>query len=160
MSVARFEHVTEKQYEADAAAYPVRLSLQEIPLPCRATAGSAGYDFVCPVDVEIPPDTRLTVPTGIRAEMDPAYVLVLCPRSSLGRRFGLRLSNTLGIVDSDYAHADNEGHILLMLEHSSRTGVHIKAGERICQGIFLPYGTAEEEAVTAERRGGYGSTGR
>ena len=44
---------------------------------------------------------------------------------------------------------------------SSRTSVRISAGERICQGIFLPFGVTEDEAeVTAERRGGYGSTGR
>ena len=35
-----------------------------------------------------------------------------------------------------------------------------RQGERFCQGIFLPHGLAEEEAVTASRSGGFGSTGK
>ncbi len=159
--MSRFEHVSGEQYQKDAGQFPGRLDLASIPLPCRATAGSAGYDFVCPVDVVIPVGGRVTVPTGIRALIDTGYVLVLVPRSSLGRKYGLHLSNTLGIVDSDYSQAENEGHILLMLEHSSNEPVVLKAGERVCQGLLLPFGTVEGEApVTAQRRGGYGSTGR
>ena len=38
--------------------------------------------------------------------------------------------------------------------------VTLARGERFCQGIFLPYGLAEEADVTAARDGGFGSTGR
>ncbi|MBR1683630.1 MAG: deoxyuridine 5'-triphosphate nucleotidohydrolase, partial [Clostridia bacterium] len=123
MTVARFEHVTQAQYEKDTKGFEAPVAVSEIPLPKRATAGSAGYDFVCPVEVTIAPGERVMVPTGIRAVIDEGWMLMLCPRSSLGRKYGLRLANTVGIVDSDYAHADNEGHILLILEHSSETPV-------------------------------------
>ena len=39
--------------------------------------------------------------------------------------------------------------------------VTIGRGERFCQGVFLPYGTAEEDETSfTERSGGMGSTGR
>lgn len=157
MTVARFEHVSAAQYAKDAA--PGAMPVGEIPLPRRATAGSAGYDFVCPVDVTFAPGEMAVIPTGIRVTMQPGWVLVTCPRSSLGRKHGVRLANTIGIIDSDYYFADNEGHIMVMLVNGGDHLVTIARGERFCQGILLPHGLAEEDEVTAQRQGGFGSTG-
>ena len=159
--IARFGRVSGAQYaEAMGARMGEALPLEEVPLPRRATAGSAGYDFVAPIETTIPPGEAALIPTGIRAEMDPGWVLVLFPRSSLGFRHGVRLSNTAGVIDSDYAFAKNEGHIMVKLRNPSDRTVVISRGERFCQGIFLPYGTAEEEADFTEREGGFGSTGK
>lgn len=160
MSIAQFTHVSPAQYEQDAAAYAARLALADIPLPSRATAGSAGYDYVCPVEVTMAPGESAIIPTGIRCAMAPGWVLVNCPRSSLGRKHGIRLANTVGIIDGDYVHADNQGHILVMLVNGGDHTVTLHPGERFCQGIFLPFGLAEEAEVTGERSGGFGSTGK
>ena len=161
MKIARFTHVSEAQYREAMSGREGVLPLEEIPLPKRATAGSAGYDFVSPVDVMIPGGETALIPTGIRAEMEPGWVLMLFPRSSLGFRHALRLSNTVGIIDSDYAFAKNEGHIMVKLRNPLAEAVMIGRGERFCQGVFLPYGTAEEdESALAQRSGGMGSTGR
>ena len=159
MSIAKFTKVSEAQY-ASAMGERERMPLEEIPLPRRATAGSAGYDFVSPVDVTVPAGGDALIPTGIRAEMEPGWVLMLFPRSSLGFRYALRLSNTVGVIDSDYAFAENEGHIMVKLRNPLDVPVTISRGDRFCQGVFLPYGTAEEAgSVTAGRTGGMGSTG-
>lgn len=160
MSIARFERISPEQYQQDAAAYTTRLALEDIPLPSRATAGSAGYDYVCPVDVTMVPGESAVIPTGIRCWMEPGWVLLNCPRSSLGRKHGIRLANTVGVIDSDYVHADNQGHILVMLVNGGDHTVTLHRGERFCQGIFLPFGLAEEARVTVERSGGFGSTGK
>lgn len=160
MSIARFARISACQYRQDAAAYATALPIEEIPLPRRATAGSAGYDFVCPVEVTMQPEETAVIPTGIRCFMDPGWVLLNCPRSSLGRKHGIRLANTVGVIDSDYVHADNEGHILVMLVNGGDHTVTLRPGDRFCQGIFLPHGLAEEDAVTGERTGGFGSTGK
>lgn len=160
MTIARFTHVSERQY-AEAMGDRERMPLGEIPLPRRATAGSAGYDFVSPAEVTVPAGGSALIPTGIRAEMDPGWVLMLFPRSSLGFKHALRLSNTVGVIDSDYAFAENEGHIMVKLRNPLGEPVTIGRGERFCQGVFLPYGTAEEEGVEPARRtGGFGSTGK
>lgn len=159
MTIARFEHVSAAQYEKDMKL-PGAMPVEEIPLPSRATAGSAGYDFVCPAEVTLEPGQQALIPTGVRAWMEPGWVLVNCPRSSLGRKHGIRLANTIGVIDSDYYGAENEGHILVMLVNGGDHTATIGRGERFCQGLFLPHGLAEEETVTAGRSGGFGSTGK
>ena len=161
MKVAKFGRISALQWaEAMGERAADALPLEEIPLPRRATAGSAGYDFVAPAETVIPAGGSALICTGIRAEMEAGWVLVLFPRSSLGFKTGVRLSNTAGIIDSDYAFAKNEGHIMVKLRNPSEKTVTIGRGERFCQGVFLPYGTAEEEEDFAERSGGFGSTGK
>ena len=158
MSIAKFTHVSEAQYAEAMAGREGFLPLDEIALPKRATAGSAGYDFVSPLEVTIPAGGTALIPTGIRAVMEQGWVLMLFPRSSLGFRHAVRLSNTVGIIDSDYAFAKNEGHIMVKLRNPLSEPVTIGRGDRFCQGVFLPFGTAEEEEVLTERTGGFGST--
>ena len=158
MSIAKFTRVSEAQYAEAMADREGFLPLNEIPLPKRATKGSAGYDFVSPLEVTVPAGGLALIPTGIRAEMEPGWVLMLFPRSSLGFRHALRLSNTVGVIDSDYAFAKNEGHIMVKLRNPRSQPVTIGRGDRFCQGVFLPYGTAEEEEDFAVRVGGFGST--
>ena len=164
MSIARFLHVSEAQYAASAPAEA--LPVADIPLPRRAAAGSAGYDFICPADVALAPGEAITIPTGIRCEMQPGWVLMLFPRSGLGFKHQVRLANTVGVIDADYFHAANEGHIMVRLTNGQSPctvdshAVTILKGERFCQGIFLPHGLAEEDEVLADREGGFGSTGK
>ena len=158
MSIAKFTHVSETQYLEAMSGREDFLPLEEIALPKRATAGSAGYDFVSPLEVTIPAGGTALIPTGVRAEMEQGWVLMLFPRSSLGFRHAVRLSNTVGIIDSDYAFAKNEGHIMVKLRNPLSEPVTIGRGDRFCQGVFLPFGTAEEDEVLTERTGGFGST--
>ena len=88
------------------------------------------------------------------------YPTVLLHRNTLPSLSCLRLANTVGVIDSDYAFAKNEGHIMVKLRNPLSVPVTIGRGDRFCQGIFLPYGTAEEDEVTAGRVGGFGSTDR
>ena len=159
MSIAKFGHVSAEQYLRDLGDRNGYLPVEEIPLPKRSTRGSAGYDFVSPVDTVIPAGGKAVIPTGIRCEMEEGWMLAIFPRSGLGFRYQIRLSNTVGIIDSDYAFAENEGHIQVSLRNPTDRELTIGKGERFCQGIFLPYGLAEEEDDFAERRGGMGSTG-
>ena len=158
MTIAKFLHVSEGQYAA--SALPDALEVSAIPLPARATAGSAGYDFICPADITLQPGEAVTIPTGIRCEMQPGWVLMVFPRSGLGFKHQVRLANTVGVIDSDYFHAANEGHIMVRIVNGGDHAVSIAKGERFCQGVFLPHGLAEEDEVLADREGGFGSTGK
>ena len=158
MTIAKFLHVSEGQYSA--SALPDALEVSAIPLPARATAGSAGYDFICPADITLQPGEAVTIPTGIRCEMQPGWVLMIFPRSGLGFKHQVRLANTVGVIDSDYFHAANEGHIMVRIVNGGNHAVSIAKGERFCQGVFLPHGLAEEDEVLADREGGFGSTGK
>ena len=157
MTIAKFHHVSEGQYAA--VALPGALTVSEIALPRRATAGSAGYDFICPAEVQLAPGEAITIATGIRCEMQPGWVLMLFPRSGLGFKHQVRLANTVGVIDADYFHAANEGHIMVRIVNGPNA-LHIARGERFCQGVFLPHGLAEEDEVLSDRIGGFGSTGK
>ena len=131
-------------------------------LPERSTVRSAGYDFFCPIDVTISPYTSLIVPTGVKAWMDEDECLMLFNRSSNPKRKGLVLINGVGVIDSDYFNnPDNEGEIGFAFYNITDKPVTIKAGEKLGQGVFTTYLTADNEVCpTNERTGGFGSTGK
>ena len=153
--VGKFEKVSleEWQKETNIELY------NEIKLPQRATKGSAGYDFYSPIDFTLNPQETIKVPTGVRVKIEDGWFLSIFPRSSLGFKYRLRLNNTVGIIDSDYYHALNEGHIFFKITNESTDKVvTIKKGEAFAQGIFIPFGITEDDDVETVRTGGMGST--
>ncbi|MGN1084761.1 MAG: deoxyuridine 5'-triphosphate nucleotidohydrolase [Lachnospiraceae bacterium] len=164
--IARFSKVSKERFLADfTEAFPKEAEragevYQSLRLPTRATSGSAGYDFFMPVTVELAPGETVKIPTGIRAEMEAGYVLLLFPRSGLGFKYRLQLNNTVGVIDSDYFFSDNEGHIFAKLTNDSKEGksVTLTADTGFMQGVFLPYGITDDDAVEEKRNGGFGST--
>ena len=159
--IARFEKVSAARFQQDwAAAFPdVPAPWDALALPRRATEGSAGYDFFAPAELSLAPGAELLVPTGVRARIDAGWVLTLFPRSGLGFKYRLQLNNTVGIVDADYAMADNEGHIFIKLTNAGPRPLTVPAGKAFAQGVFLPFGLTEDDDAGDRRSGGFGSTG-
>lgn len=129
-----------------------------IKLPCRGTAGSAGYDFFAPEEVTVKAGESVKVATGIRCSMRTDTCLLIFPRSSLGFRYRLALDNTVGVIDSDYYGADNEGHIMIKMTNNSSADLLIEEGKAFAQGIFFRYGLTDDDEATRTRTGGFGST--
>lgn len=158
--VARFMHVSSQRFRADwQDAFPDATIPELPPLPCRATAGSAGYDFFSPLAFSLAPGESLRIPTGVRARINDGWVLMLFPRSGFGFKYRLQLNNTVGVVDADYFHARNEGHIFIKLFNAGDRIVSVEAGEAFAQGVFLPFGLTDDDGARGERTGGFGSTG-
>jgi len=165
--IAEFQKVSIEQF-ARCTAPPgtttdiVRDMYDAIKLPKRATAGSAGYDFFAPFAFTLNPGEWITIPTGIRVKIDPGWFLMCVPRSGSGFKYGIRLMNTCGIIDSDYYFSDNEGHIMLRLHNTSPAEKRweVKQGDGIAQGIFLPYGVVVDDNTSDIRNGGFGSTSK
>lgn len=164
--VGRFHKVSKKRFLEDwketfgESTEEASRIYETIKLPRRATSGSAGYDFFSPVDFTLQPGETVKIPTGIRVEMEPNWVLKCYPRSGLGFKFRLQMNNTVGIIDSDYFYSDNEGHIFAKLTNDTNEGktVELKAGTGFMQGIFVEYGITFDDDVTDIRNGGLGST--
>ncbi len=130
----------------------------DILLPKRATAGSAGYDFFAPREYIVKAGETVKIPTGIRVKIDEGWVLKIYPRSSLGFKYRLRLDNTVGIIDSDYFYADNEGHIFIKMTNCGNTDLVIEKGKAFAQGVFVEYGITIDDDCAEIRTGGFGST--
>ncbi len=131
---------------------------EKILLPKRATAGSAGYDFFAPKEYSVESGETVKIPTGIRVKIDNGWVLKIYPRSSLGFKYRLQLDNTVGIIDSDYYFADNEGHIFIKMTNCGEKPLVIEKGKAFAQGVFVEYGITVDDDATDTRTGGFGST--
>lgn len=131
----------------------------EIKLPTRATKFSAGYDICTPTDITIPSKGSVKIKTDIKARVKEDEVLLLFVRSSVGIKKNVVLMNGTGVIDADYySNPDNDGNIMLALYNYGEETAIFKAGDRICQGIFVKYDIVEDDNVAAERVGGIGST--
>lgn len=138
----------------------VKESYNHILLPKRSTKFSAGYDFFNPfptLHLNAAPSINYRICTGVRWHGDNDKVLIILPRSGFGTKYGFALDNTAGVIDADYYHAANEGHIMAQVH--VRTDMKIEREQAFMQGIILPYYTVEEDTVDKERVGGFGSTG-
>ena len=166
--IAKFEKVSYDQFKIDMTeafghTIPnieefISTAYNNIQLPKRATTGSAGYDFVIPFDVTINPCESIIIPTGIRCKIHENFFLSVLPRSSMGFKYRAGLDNTMGIIDSDYYYAKNEGHILIKIHHGLNEPLKLEANKAFVQGIFLEYGFALDDDADGERVGGFGST--
>ena len=163
--IAEFEKVSEIQFKNGVfqstnseAESSIKKEYEDLVLPKRATSGSAGYDFYTPYDINIAPGEIVLLPTGIRCKMLEGWVLMLFPRSGLGFKYGLQLRNTVGIIDSDYYFAHNEGHIMAKLVNTGDDPIYLPKGTAFMQGVFLKYGITGDDDVDTRRVGGFGST--
>jgi len=136
----------------------------DIPLPTRATPGSAGFDLRAALDGDLVlvPGQREAVPTGLAMGIPPGFEGQVRPRSGLALKHGITLINSPGTVDSDY-----RGELLIPLWNSSDTPYVVRRGDRVAQLIIAPVVAAELEWVSdpgeldSTQRGsrGFGSTG-
>ena len=166
--IAAFEKVSFEQFRYDMedcfgeykySEEELKKIYDEIKLPERSTAGSAGYDFRLPVSLTLSTGAAVKIPTGIRCHMNEGWFLMIVPRSGLGFKYYLKAANTVGIIDSDYYYAKNDGHIMVKVRNEGALTLHMNAGDAFCQGIFLPFGITDFDNATAQRTGGFGSTG-
>ena len=133
----------------------------DIKLPKRKTKKSAGYDFFAIEDVDLYPDKLYVLPTGIKVQMEEDEVLYLHIRSSAAFKRGVRMINSIGVIDSDfYNNESNEGEISLGLLSHNDDVVHIKNGECVAQGVFHKFLITDDDDADGERTGGIGSTGK
>ena len=132
----------------------------EITLPTRATKSSIAYDFYSPVAVKIPPMQSVMIWTDVKAHFNGDEALLLNVRSSMGKQ-PVMIANTQGWIESDYySNPDNDGNIGIRLFNLGDDPYYIAAGERIAQGMFIKYLTADNGNTDNVRQGGFGSTNK
>lgn len=130
-----------------------------LPLPERATPGSAGFDLASAEDGELAPGERRLFATGFAIAIPEGFEVQLRPRSGLALRHGLTLPNTPATIDSDY-----RGELKVALINLGAESVRISRGMRVAQMLVArvePAGFREVETLppTGRGQGGFGSTG-
>ena len=135
----------------------------EIPLPMRATEGSAGVDLRACVDapLELAPGACELIRTGLAVHIaDPGLAAVILPRSGLGHKHGIVLGNLVGLIDSDY-----QGELMISCWNRGSDPFRIEPGERIAQLVIVPvvpveFNVVESFSASERGAGGFGHTGR
>jgi dUTP pyrophosphatase len=131
-----------------------------VALPAYQTSGAAGFDLAASVAMTVQPGEVTLVPTGLVIEVPAGHMLGVFARSSTPLKRGLMVANGVGIVDSDYCGPTDE--IKIEVFNFTSSPVEIRPGDRLAQGVIMPYVRAEwsESAAPARQaRGGFGSTG-
>lgn len=138
----------------------IKLTNPNAIVPTKGTADSAGYDLYACEGGTIEPGATVKINTGIVAEIPQGYFGAVFARSGLATKQGLRPSNCVGVIDSDY-----RGDIIVALHNDSSEPRAINIGDRIAQLAIIPYinptlTVVSELSVTDRGAGGFGSTGK
>lgn len=134
-------------------------------IPTYGSDGAACFDFYayCPnTRTFLLPNDPVVFNTGVAIEIPEGWALLIYSRSGHGFKSDTRLSNCVGVIDSDY-----RGEIKVRLIRDTLGDSHphyIDHGDRIAQGMLVPVEKIQFEIVnqlsTTERgAGGFGSTG-
>jgi dUTP pyrophosphatase len=139
----------------------IRRLTPSVPLPRYESACASGFDLAASADVAIEPGEVKLVPTGLVIEVPETMFLGIFARSSTPIKRGLMIANGVGIVDPDYCGPDDE--VKIEAYNFTQQTVHVRAGDRIAQGILMPAVRVEwdeSEGLKSESRGGFGATDR
>ena len=139
----------------------------DVKLPVYATEGAACFDIHAHLswlgdERTISNGDSVIIDTGLQMEIPKGYVLKVYSRSGHGFKNNVRLSNCVGIIDSDY-----RGELKVSLIADFNYGAEplvIKHGDRIAQAMLVKTTKVEFEVVdklgsTKRGKGGFGSTG-
>lgn len=139
----------------------IKLTNPFATVPTRGSANAAGWDLYAAIGEPaiIPSGCTTKITTGIAAEIPNGYFGAVFARSGMAAKRGLRPSNCVGVVDSDY-----RGEIMVAVHNDSNEVQVITPNERIAQLVVMPYQevdlTVVDSLSTTERgEGGFGSTG-
>ena len=97
---------------------------------------------------------------GVGMILPEGYEAIVAPRSSTPSKFGVLLSNSIGVIDNSYSGDDDEWRFPALAIRDT----HIEKGDRICQFRIIknmdPVEIVEVDRLNEISRGGIGSTGK
>ena len=141
--------------------------------PFYAKDGDAGMDIVSTRVID-EDDESITYGTDLSFEIPNGYVGLLFPRSSV-RKYGLVLSNCVGVIDSGYrgeimCNFKKTGNLLnkiasFLFGKKSNLTSKYEVGERMCQIVFIQLPKVllkEKNSLSDSERGsgGFGHSGK
>ena len=99
------------------------------------------------------------IPLGVAIQLPEGYEAIVAPRSSLFKRRGIIMTNSIGIIDESYC---GDGDQWRFPAYATRETI-IPKGERICQFRIVKHQPEIKfeivDTLGNPDRGGYGSTG-
>lgn len=131
-------------------------------IPVKDYPGDAAYPIITLDAIRILPGDHKVFRTGLAPKLEAGWHYELYSRSGMGFNNGIELSNSVGIIDSNFT-----GEIKISLHNAGRGIYSVAAGDKIAQIMLVKEepeadNLKEYELVNSTDRGtdGFGSTGR
>ena len=148
-----------EKYHTYSIELPIQLE-EGAQVPTYAHESDACADMYSMEDITIPAHYKgVPVKTGVHIQLPEGWVAMLFPRSSIGAKTPLRLSNSVGIIDSGY-----RGEVRALYDNIGDEPYTISRGDRIAQLMVMPSYRFKAKVVDTledsdRGQGGFGSTG-
>lgn len=146
----------------------IKRMYEDVKLPIYATAGAGCFDIHAHLNYKgdervISNGDSVVIDTGLQFEIPEHHVMLVYSRSGHGFTNDVRLSNCVGVIDSDYR---GELKVKLIADFCvDGVPLKIKHGDRIAQAMVLKLPKTELIEVetlsdTVRGKGGFGSTNK
>ena len=122
--------------------YVQRIS-EDAVIPSFAHAYDAGADIYAIQDDTINPGETRLIPTGLKMAIPVGYAVLIYPRSGLSLKTGLRIANSVGVVDAGYLD-----EIKVIITNTASEPYTIKKGDRFAQFVAYKLPAINYEEVT------------
>jgi dUTP pyrophosphatase len=149
-----------EKYHNYSIELPIQLEEGAI-VPTYAHDDDAAADLYALQDTNLNANTYGNrIHTGVHIQLPEGWLALIIPRSSIGAKTSLRLSNSVGLIDSGY-----RGELGVLYDNTSDNDTFIKKGDRVAQLLVMPSYRFKAKVVESledsERgSGGFGSTGK
>ena len=105
------------------------ISSDVVEKPKKAYVNSVGYDLFADESIEVLPNSRAVISTGLRMQIPKGYYGQISPCSGLALKNGVVAFN--GTIDSEYL-----GVVYMLVFNFSSENFSVEKGNRIAQMIF------------------------
>lgn len=127
-------------------------------IPKYAYEDDAAFDLFSVEDVELSPNDRFQIPTGIAMEIPSGHVGLIWDKSGLSHKNGLKVLG--GVIDSGY-----RGEVKIGIINLGSEKYKIEKGHKVAQMIIQKKETCEivevnELSDSNRGEGGFGSSGK
>lgn len=134
---------------------------KNLPAFHRDNPLNAGFDLFAniPAPMEIKPGEVVFISLNVATEIPEGMVGLVFQRSSTYRKWGLKLTNGVGVIDPLY-RGDNDIWGAEFKNESDRT-IILNPGDKVCQAIFFELPNiqlVEVDSLGNKDRGGFGTT--
>lgn len=131
-------------------------------LPKYQTKGAACFDLHAATEETVVVSSTSIVGTGLAFEIPKGHVMLVFGRSGSAFKNDTRLSNCVGVIDSDF-----RGEVKVKLTRDANNFTDflvVEPSDRIAQGMIVPIPHVELVEIgdleeTERGTGGFGSTG-
>lgn len=135
-------------------------------MPVKKPTGD-WFDLFLAEDVTIDPDEILHTNFGISVALPTGYEAHIVPRSSTFKKYGILLSNSMGVIDNAYRGKNDIWQGYWYVTPFAQKGTILKKGTRIAQFRIVESMVTPSNDITIEsanlsheeNRGGFGTTG-